>query len=344
MMGNGQRLVPADRVSRPYRSHPGARLPPPRRVLSRRAAVIAAGILVVVGEIAAVAGQGSAAPAPGGLRVSAVAHRSGRLVISLSSPLRHSPQGNLCGEDKVTFPAPAQVAVTSGLHACRARLRLTARDGTQAVVPVTVPALGKVPLFSFASAAGRAVYITVDDGWTPCRQVLAVMRRSHLPVTAFLIEHAARQHLPYWRAFVRAGGTVGDHTVSHPDLTKLPLAQAAAQWAHAARDLGRWLGQAPLMGRPPYGSFDPAVQAAASRAGLNVLVGWSATVSGGRIRTWNGKGLEPGEIVLLHWVPGLGHQLGKLLTAIHARQLRPMPLTPARFAGISPQRDSLSGD
>jgi peptidoglycan/xylan/chitin deacetylase (PgdA/CDA1 family) len=174
--------------------------------------------------------------------------------------------------------------------------------------------------------------------------VLVMMHRTHLPVTAFLIEQAAQQHLPYWRAFVRAGGTIGDHTVTHPDLTKLPLIQAMAQWSHAARDLGRWLGQAPLIGRPPYGLFDPTVQAAASQARLKVLVGWSAAVSGDRIQTWDGKGLEPGEIVLLHWVPGLGHQLTKLLMVINARHLHPMPLTPARFTGILPQRHSLSGD
>ena len=69
------------------------------------------------------------------------------------------------------------------------------------------------------------------------------MRRTHLPVTAFLIEQAAQRDLPYWRAFVAAGGTVGDHTVSHPDLTKLTLGQATAQWGQARLALGRWLGR-----------------------------------------------------------------------------------------------------
>jgi hypothetical protein len=48
--------------------------------------------------------------------------------------------------------------------------------------------------------------------------------------------------------------------------------------------------------------------------------------------------------VLLHWVPGLGQQLTKLLAAIHARHLHPMPLTAASFAGVTPQRRSLGGD
>lgn len=41
----------------------------------------------------------------------------------------------------------------------------TAEHGEQDVVPVTIPALPEVPLYSFASPAGRAVHITADDGW-----------------------------------------------------------------------------------------------------------------------------------------------------------------------------------
>ena len=108
--------------------------------------------------------------------------------------------------------------------------------------------------------------------------------------------------------------------------------------------LGRWFGQALVMGRPPYGAFDLAVEAAAYRGGLKTLVGWSATVTSSGIQTWNGKPLEPGEIVLLHWVPGLGQQLTRLLAVIHARDLTPRPLTPASFAGQAPQRHSLDGD
>jgi peptidoglycan/xylan/chitin deacetylase (PgdA/CDA1 family) len=282
--------------------------------------------------------------APPPLRVTESRHWSGGLLLSLSSPLRQ-PHRPLCGKDRVSFPGRAEVAVARSPDVCRTRLRLTAEDGEQDVVPVTIPALPEVPLYSFASPAGRAVYITADDGWTPSRRVLAIMARTHLPVTAFLIAQAARRDLSYWRAFVKAGGQIGDHTLSHPDLTMLTLGQATAQWAQGLQDLGRWLrGRAPVLGRPPYGAFNRTVQAAAYRGGLRTLVGWSATADSDHIRTWNGRGLEPGEIVLLHWVPGLGHQLTRLLAAIHARHLHPQPLTPASFAGIAPQRHSLDGD
>lgn len=276
--------------------------------------------------------------------VATLHHTSAGVLIRASSPLRRPPSGPLCGSDRIGFPAPAEVTVARSPEGCRARLWLTARDGERATVRVAVSALPEIPFYAFASPAGRSIYITIDDGWTPSSQVLVTMRRTRLPVTAFLIERAAQRNLVYWRAFTQAGGTIADHTVSHPDLTKLSLTQATYQWAQARVALGRWFGKAPAMGRPPYGAFDPTVAAAAHRAGLKTLVGWSATVTSAGIRTWNGKGLEPGEIVLLHWVPGLGQQLTKLLAVIHARHLHPAPLIPASFAGIAPQRHSLSGD
>jgi peptidoglycan/xylan/chitin deacetylase (PgdA/CDA1 family) len=288
--------------------------------------------------------QTLAVTVPPRLRVTMLRQTRAGLLIRTSSPLRHQPRGPLCGTDQPGFPAPDEVLVAKSPDPCRARLRLTARDGETATVRVTVPPLPETPLYSFARPAGRAVYITVDDGWTPSSQVLAIMRKTHLPVTAFLIEQAAQRNLAYWRAFAKAGGTIGDHTVSHPNLTQLSLSQATFQWAHARRALGRWLGRAPVMGRPPYGAFDRTVAAAAYRAGLKALAGWSATVSSDGVKTWNGKRLEPGEIVLLHWDPGLGRQLTKLLRVIRAQHLHPTPLTPASFVGEVPQYRSLGGD
>jgi peptidoglycan/xylan/chitin deacetylase (PgdA/CDA1 family) len=289
---------------------------------------------------------------PRPLRVVASGASSGRWLVYTSDPLLAGPPQMLCGTDKVSVVAPTQVAVSENATACQARLQLTAQNGEQAVVPVTIPALSKAKvhaapvarLYCFANPAGRAIYITIDDGWTPSAEVLALMHQTYLPITAFLIANAAEEHLSYWHAFVAAGGMIGDHTVSHPYLTKLALSRATAQWGRARTALGRWLGQNPAVGRPPYGAFDRKVEVAAARAGLTALAGWSATMSGNRIQTWNGKPLSPGEIVLLHWVPGLGHQLTVLLAAIQALHLNPTPLTLASFSAIAPQQRPLNGD
>ena len=300
-------------------------------------------------------------------RVVASGASSGRWLVYTSDPLRAGPPQVLCGTDKVTLVAPTQVAVSESAAACQAQLQLTAQNGEQAAVSLTIAlpeakahavsvakahavsvakvhAVSVAKLYCFAKSAGRAIYITIDDGWTPSTEVLALMHQTYLPITAFLIAEAADEHLSYWKDFVAAGGMIGDHTVSHPYLTKLTLAKATSQWGQARTALGRWLGQTPAIGRPPYGAFDRKVEVAAARGGLTALAGWSATMSGNRIQTWNGKPLSPGEIVILHWVPGLGHQLTVLLAAIRALHLNPTPLTPASFSGIAPQQHSLNGD
>jgi peptidoglycan/xylan/chitin deacetylase (PgdA/CDA1 family) len=289
---------------------------------------------------------------PPPLRVVSSGASSGRWLVYTSGPLRPGPAQLLCGTDKVSFVASSQVAIAESAKACPATLRLTGRDGEQLTVPVTIPArsTAKIPavsvarLYCFARPAGRAIYITIDDGWTPSAEVLALMHRTYLPITAFLISGAAREHLSYWKAFVAAGGMIGDHTVSHPRLTTLKRGRVTAQWGQARTLLGRWLGQTPTVGRPPYGAFNHAVEVAAARGGLTALAGWSASMSGDRVRTWDGKPLSPGEIVLLHWDPGLGRQLTALLAAIRAQHLNPAPLMPASFIGIAPQRHSLGGD
>jgi peptidoglycan/xylan/chitin deacetylase (PgdA/CDA1 family) len=290
--------------------------------------------------------------APQAPRIVASGASSGRWLVYTSGPLRPGPAQVLCGTDEVTLVTPSQLAVSESATACHAQLQLTAQNGEQAAVPVTIPALSKAKvravsvarLYCFANPAGRAIYITIDDGWTPSNEVLALMHQNYLPITAFLISEAAQEHLSYWKDFVAAGGMIGDHTVSHPYLTKLTLAKATSQWGQARTALGRWLGQTPVIGRPPYGAFDHKVEVAAARGGLTALAGWSATMSGNRIQTWDGKPLSPGEIVILHWVPGLGHQLTVLLAAIRALHLNPTPLTPASFSGIAPQQHALNGD
>jgi len=338
-----------------------------RQYRYRRAVVLVA-VLSLVALIAGCLGRSVPAPvqlargqpltrtlrvsAPRPPRIVASGASSGRWLVYTSDPLRAGLPQVLCGTDQVRLVAPTQLAVSESATACQTQLQLTAQNGKQATVPVTIPALSAAkvhavpvaPLYCFANPAGRAIYITIDDGWAPSAAVLALMHQTYLPITAFLIANAAKENLSYWKAFVAAGGMIGDHTVSHPYLTKVTPGRAKFQWAQARTALGRWLGQTPEMGRPPYGAFNRKVQVSAARAGLAALAGWSATMSGNRIQTWDGKPLSPGEIVILHWDPGLGQQLTALLAAIRALNLNPKPLTLASFSGIAPQHRSLNGD
>lgn len=110
-----------------------------------------------------------------------------------------------------------------------------------------------------------AVALTFDDGpdptWTP--RVLAVLARYDASATFFDIGLQAQRYPQLVRAEWAAGMGVGNHTWSHPDLTRLTPAQLATQIGRAAdviaSDTG---GQAPVCLRPPYDAVDLAVQRA----------------------------------------------------------------------------------
>ena len=257
----------------------------------------------------------------------------------------------LCGTDQVSLAAPSQVALSDGGTACRARLQLTAQDGEQAFVPVTIPALPQASrpavdrLYCFASPAGGAVYITIDDGWTPSARVLAIMRRTHVPVTAFLIQKAAQENLA-----LLAGLRRGGRPDRRPHVLPPQPHQAAAAPGHRPVGAGRAAlgplvrpGHLSWAGRPTGPSTArcrrrrPGAGCWRWRAGASPC---QATAS----RPGTASRCARARSCILHWVPGLGGQLAALLDAIRALHLHPAAAHAASFARIAPQRRSLGGD
>ncbi|HUW65950.1 MAG TPA: polysaccharide deacetylase family protein [Spirochaetia bacterium] len=177
----------------------------------------------------------------------------------------------------------------------------------------------------------RAVFITIDDGWFPSQGVLALMQQYHLPVTAFLIQKAAAEHAAYWQEFLKAGGQIEDHTYSHPFLTRIPESQDLTQIADPVNYF-KTLGASPDELRPPYGDYDAVVQKVAAQAGIKYVVMWDAVMTGGKLTTANGRPLAPGDIILLHWVPGLD---GNLVTLLHMLQQQNL--------GVASLGDALDG-
>ena len=266
------------------------------------------------------------AVAPVPPRIAGEEETAGSLVLRSSEPLiavRGLPAGSWQPAE------PGVVTLTRGVAARSYRIVAIGAWGGRSVWSITVPALPEVPVVWFGSSRNGQVYLTIDDGWYPSAYLLQLMRRRHVPVTAFLIARAAEENPGYWRDFVAAGGVIEDHTVDHQDLAQLSFADAAAEWRGPIADYPAWFGvPAPTMGRPPYGRVSAAVRAAAAAAGLKELVMWSAEwLPGKGIETWNGGPLQPGDIILLHWVPGVGHELAHLLKTLGKDGLHPAPLS-----------------
>lgn len=187
-------------------------------------------------------------------------------------------------------------------------------------VPSQVVPKGAADIIWSLPIKQRAVFITIDDGWFPSQSLLQIMQQEHLPVTAFLIQQAAEEHPDYWRAFLAAGGSIENHTFSHPDLTHLPFDTAEGQIRSAETYLTT-LGPAPTLFRPPYGDYNSTVCQAVYQAGIKHVIMWNAVMSGDVVQTYNGKPIQSGSIILLHWVPGLGAEIQRLLDILYQNHL-----------------------
>ncbi len=227
---------------------------------------------------------------------------------------------------------PTVIVLERAVNAQTVELKVRAKTGERATWTVAVPPLPAVPVVWFGPSSDGRVYLTIDDGWYPNARLLRLMQTRHIPVTAFLIEQAAAEHPAYWKAFVKAGGVIEDHTVSHPYLTSLTYSGAEAQWAGPIAAYPQWFHiPPPTLGRPPYGAYDQAVEAAAHAAGLQEIVMWDVQwLPGKGFSTWNGGPIQAGDVILLHFLPGVGKAVQELLPQLAKAHLHPslLPGTP----------------
>ncbi|MFB7503676.1 polysaccharide deacetylase family protein [Streptomyces broussonetiae] len=152
----------------------------------------------------------------------------------------------------------------------------------------------------------RCVALTFDDGPTQyTAPILNTLQRQHVPATFFLIgPHALHYRTDVLREY-RSGDAIGDHTVTHPRLTVLPLARIESEIGTAARQITSVTGQRPRLFRPPFGAWNAKVRMAAGAEDMAMIM-WSVTA-----RDWKFHDplviehrvlslVRPGAIVVLH--------------------------------------------
>ena len=260
------------------------------------------------------------------------------LTLNFSTPVmpRNAPCGLRPGG--LLQPTLAFPRTHSG---CSDVLEVASVSGEWTRVPVTVPALptptpapppppppATPRLIYSGPPAGNVFYITIDDGWYPNNDVLALMQQQHIPITTFLLSDAAATHVDFWKAFVAAGGEIEDHTINHPYMTRVNAATQVMQWSVAAQRLHALLGVTPQIARPPYGDWNASVVASAGSAGLHCVVMWNATMNSGHLATAGGP-LRPGSIVLFHWTADVYQNLQTILALGAQAGLHPALLGPA---------------
>jgi peptidoglycan/xylan/chitin deacetylase (PgdA/CDA1 family) len=118
----------------------------------------------------------------------------------------------------------------------------------------------------------REVAIGFDDGpWSETGAFVRMLERSHAQATFFMIGRqlsgAYRQTL---LRELRDGDVLGDHTFTHPYLTRSANAYGELrQTISAIRSLS---GYTPCVFRPPYGAYDGSVVSTARSLGLATIL------------------------------------------------------------------------
>ncbi|MGW2419421.1 polysaccharide deacetylase family protein [Streptomyces sp. NPDC001709] len=199
----------------------------------------------------------------------------------------------------------------------RRRVMTAAAACAAAAAPPTAAALPRAPAGPSRSAVAtsapvvdcrvaKCVALTFDDGPTAYTvPILATLERRHAVATFFLIGPRALQYRNVVLREQRDGDAIGDHTVTHPRLTRLPAARIDRELDTAAAQIASVTGHRPSLFRPPFGAWNARVRAAAGAARLSVVM-WS--VSAKDWKNHNARLIEhrvltlvrQGAIVVLH--------------------------------------------
>lgn len=117
-----------------------------------------------------------------------------------------------------------------------------------------------VPVRS-ADKGSRVVALTFDDGPDPAYtpQVLRLLRKHHVKATFFVIGQQASAHPGLVRSIVDDGHTIGTHTWSHADVSRLTAGRVRTEVGRAVDTVATTVGRIPTLFRAPYGSWSRTV-------------------------------------------------------------------------------------
>jgi peptidoglycan-N-acetylglucosamine deacetylase len=170
-------------------------------------------------------------------------------------------------------------------------------------------AAGKSQLISKGNTSQKMMALTFDDGsdGENLQKIIDILDENEIHATFFLTGQAAKAHSKQIKNLLANGNTIGNHSYSHPQFTKLSVSKMEKELMQAEKTIVKITGQStkPYF-RPPYGDYNSSVLKTVDKAGYTKSITWT-------IDTLDWKGLSantitkkvlkqasPGAIVLLH--------------------------------------------
>lgn len=206
-----------------------------------------------------------------------------------------------------TFQQPA--AATPPTAATPAATTSTAGMTAPSTTPASPKAQGR-PTVTYTSVNVDAPYIalTFDDGPNPATtpKLLKMLEARHIKATFFVLGNRAVENKELLKRMADSGHEIGNHSWSHPQLSKVAVATADKQIADTSAVIEQAIGKAPIYLRPPYGDMTPTLRHhLEDKYGLT-LIYWSVDPLDWKNRNADSiynkimAQVRPGAIVLAH--------------------------------------------
>jgi peptidoglycan/xylan/chitin deacetylase (PgdA/CDA1 family) len=189
--------------------------------------------------------------------------------------------------------------------------------------PITLPPGDEVPFLSRVPVTQPVAFLTIDDGYLKPVEAPKLLAAAHIPVTLFLTTDAIHDNVPFFDDLRASGAVIEAHTISHPELSGRGEAFQHRQICDGADQLGRWYGRRPLLFRPPFGDKDHTTLRVAKGCGIKATFMWKETVDKGKVRFQEGRTVQPGDIILMHFRPAFVKDFLAALRAIKKAGLTP---------------------
>ncbi|QHT59324.1 polysaccharide deacetylase family protein [Paenibacillus lycopersici] len=164
------------------------------------------------------------------------------------------------------------------------------------------------PAMAYTGKNGaKLVALTFDDGpdnrYTPA--ILDILKAQHVHGTFFTVGVQVKRYPAVMKRIVKEGHEIGNHSYSHPDLSKLDCAHVLNQIKWTDTLIDREAGFVPRLVRAPYGAASPLLKQIVADNGRR-LINWTVDT-----RDWDGstvpamranvnKNTHPGGIILMH--------------------------------------------
>jgi len=167
------------------------------------------------------------------------------------------------------------------------------------------------PVFCFgiSNQKPKLIALSFDDGphTTYTEEVLAVLKKNNIKATFFVMGGCVHNHPDLLQKEYEDGNAIGNHTYTHPNLSKLSDAAVAKELTRADDIIYKTIHVRPAIFRPPYGACSANCTATANRLGIKKVT-WSYLVndwdvdktSSDIIATSLIKHAYPGAILAMH--------------------------------------------